>query len=112
MQVVGWHLGIPASEVYGAATSYAELRVERPGAHVLRVCAGTSCWLNGARQILDSASSQLRVRPGQTTPEGAVTLEETACGFLCGVAPAFELDGKWHGRATPDSLDRIIREIR
>ena len=27
MEVVGWHLGIPSSEVYGAATSYTELRV-------------------------------------------------------------------------------------
>ncbi len=30
MEVVGWHLGIPASEVYGAATSYTELRTTPP----------------------------------------------------------------------------------
>ena len=29
MEVVGWHLGIPSSEVYGAATSYTELRVQK-----------------------------------------------------------------------------------
>ena len=111
MEVVGWHLGIPASEVYGAATSYTELRIDEPGAHVLRVCTGTSCWLSGARELLDRASSQLRVQPGHTTSDGAVTLEETACGFICAVAPALELDGAWRGRATTQDVDGLLQEI-
>ena len=43
MEVTGWHLGVPASEVYGAATSYTELRIDKPGEHVLRVCTGLGC---------------------------------------------------------------------
>ena len=31
METAGWHLGVPSSEVYGAATSYTELRIEKPG---------------------------------------------------------------------------------
>ena len=30
LEVVGWHLGVPASEVYGAATTYTELRLDEP----------------------------------------------------------------------------------
>ena len=38
LQVVGWHLRVPASEIYGAATSYSELRIGIPGtAHRYRL---------------------------------------------------------------------------
>ena len=103
MEVVGWHLGIPASEVFGAATSYTELRVEQPGTLVLRVCTGLSCWTNGADDLLSAVGDKLQVQPGETTPGGAITFEETACGYLCGLAPAIEWDGKWTGRATTES---------
>ena len=111
MEVVGWHLGIPASEVYGAATSYTELRTEKPGAHVLKVCTGLSCWVNGGKELVDAAEMELRVHPGQTTPDGRITFEETPCGFLCGMAPAVELDGSWRGRATAEVLTGLIRGV-
>ena len=111
MEVVGWHLGIPSSEVYGAATSYTELRVEKPGAHVLRVCTGLSCRINGAAELLAAAESELKQHGGQTSSDGLVTLEETACGFLCSLAPAVELDGTWTGRAGLDSVKALIAEV-
>ena len=110
MEVVGWHLGIPASEVYGAATSYTELRIEKPAAHVLRVCTGLSCWINGGKELLSAVESELRVHPGQSTPDGGITFEETPCGFLCGMAPAVEFDDSWKGRATPELVKGLVRE--
>jgi formate dehydrogenase subunit gamma len=110
MEVVSWHLGIPASEVYGAATSYSDLRVERPGEHVIRVCTGLSCRVAGADAVLDAIKFSLGCEVGETagqggTPDGTgVSLEQTACGFLCAVAPAVQIDGRWHGRARPDKM--------
>ena len=108
MGVVGWHLGIPASEVYGAATSYTELRIAQPGAHVVRVCTGLSCLMNGGGELIGTLASELGVDPGETTSDGLVTLEETACGFLCGMAPAVELDGAWMGRTTIGAMRDFI----
>jgi NADH:ubiquinone oxidoreductase subunit E len=117
MEVVSWHLGIPASEVYGAATSYVELRVAPPGDHVVRVCTGLACRVAGGDGVLNAIKGLLGVEVGETTGtsgEGeTVTLEDTACGFLCGVAPAIQIDGRWHGRATPersaDTMSRISK---
>lgn len=108
LQIVGWHLRVPASEVYGAATSYSELRIHRRGDHLVSVCGGLSCWSNGGRELLAYLSEKLSVSPGQTTSNGNVTLEETPCGFLCAVAPAVEIDSKWIGRA---GLEDIIARI-
>lgn len=103
MEVVGWHLGIPASEVYGAATSYTELRIANPGDHIIRVCTGLSCWLNGGKELL-------AIMQSTDFNEHTVTLEETPCGYMCGVAPVVELDGTWKGKVSPDAFQAIIQE--
>ncbi|MDA1347576.1 MAG: NAD(P)H-dependent oxidoreductase subunit E [Chloroflexi bacterium] len=110
MELTGWHLGIPISEVYGTATSYTELRVEKPGGFIVRVCTGLGCWVNGGKELLAVAESALGVHAGETAADGSVTLEETPCGFLCGTAPAVEIDGAWKGRATPESLKSALHE--
>lgn len=111
MEVVGWHLGIPASEVYGAATSYTELRIAKPGKHTLRVCTGLSCWTNGGKELLEAVESDLRAHPGVTTADSDITFEETACGFLCAMAPAVEWDGAWSGRATAKSVKEMANRL-
>ena len=109
MEVIGWHLHIPASVVYGAATSYTELRVKQPGKHVVRVCTGVSCWLRGGQQILDGVCAALKVKPGQTTADGETTVEETPCAFMCAIAPVVEKDHHLVGRVSPDSLAELLQ---
>jgi len=110
MEVVGWHLGIPSSEVYGAATSYTELRIERPGATIVRVCTALSCATAGSLQVLDAIGYEFNVCAGSTTSENSsVTLEQVPCGFLCAMAPAIEVNGQWHGRLDIESALEIVR---
>ena len=111
MEVVGWHLGIPSSEVYGAATSYTELRLERPTAHVLRVCTGLSCRLNGGLGILGAVEDELRPHPDLNKRDRQATVEETPCAFLCGLAPVVEIDGQWRGRATQDDVRVLVQRM-
>ena len=107
MEVVGWHLGIPSSEVYGAATSYTELRINQPAEHSVRVCIGLSCWLNGSDRLMAEAHAALS--DGKSSDE--VTLEETPCAYMCGVAPVVEVDGEWRGRIDEGAISAIIGEV-
>ena len=109
MEVVGWHLGIPASEVYGAATSYTELLTTQPGRHVVQVCTGISCSINGGGLLLESLKSSLGIGVEETTADGRITLRESACAFMCGVAPAVQFDHEWQGRATIETVNALLR---
>jgi NADH:ubiquinone oxidoreductase subunit E len=111
MQTVAWHLRVPPSEVYGAATSYSELRIDAPGSHVVRVCNGLSCWHSGGRDLLESLSNQLGIKSGETDADNRVTLEETTCGFLCPMAPAVEVDGRWRGRVSSSDIPNLLRDL-
>ncbi len=101
LQTAAWHLRVPASEVYGSATSYTELRVEAPAEHTVRVCTGLSCLLNGARSVLEAA------REAATDLE-ATAVEERACAFLCAAAPVVEVDHESRGRATAESVRAAV----
>ena len=98
------HLHVPASEVYGVATHYPELRLTAPGRHVVRVCAGVSCRVNGGLALLAELERRLDVRAGHTAADGAVTLEEADCCFVCGVAPVVEVDHGYLGAPTADAV--------
>ena len=107
MEVVGWHLGIPSSEVYGAATSYTELRIDDPGSTVVRVCTALSCIVSGSQDILTALEAELQ--PADKSEQIEFTLEEIPCGFLCGMAPAIEINGRWHGRLDTQSAIELVR---
>ena len=111
MEVAGWHLGIPSSEVYGAATSYTEFRIDKPPKHVIKICGGLSCLLNGGgelkKRLLEATAPYNPSSP--TTQE--VSVESSPCAFMCGVPPALEIDGVWHGRVAAESLSELLRKV-
>jgi NADH-quinone oxidoreductase subunit F len=112
LAAVARHLHVPASEVYGVATHYPELRLAAPGRHVVRVCAGVSCRVNGSLELLGELERRLGARAGRTTADGEVTLEEADCCFACGVAPVVEVDHAYLGAPTADAVLAACRAPR
>ncbi len=95
LQIVSWHLRIPASEVYGAATSYSDIRFSLNGKQTVRVCSGLSCWYMGGKGIYDQLCSDVG---------DDVSIEITNCAFTCSMAPLVEISGQWFSRSTVQSV--------
>lgn len=109
MEEVSAYLKVPASEVHGVVSSFPELRLKAPGRHLLRVCTGLSCYLNGGLSVLEGLEKSLGIEAGGTTPDGVFTLEEAPCLFVCPAAPAVEWDGICSGRMTTDRAVALVR---
>src|SRR4029450_4572786 len=92
----------------GVASDYPELRLAAPGRRIVRVCAGVACLARGGREVLAACERRLGIGPGQTTADGAFTLEEFDCAFACGSAPVVEVDHGYHGRVTTSDLDAML----
>ena len=107
MEEIGAYLRVPKSEVHGVASSFPELRLKEPGRFVLRVCTGLACYLQGGTRVLEAVSVELGIGVGETTDDGALTLEEAPCLFVCAMAPTMELEGGTFGKLTPE--DAVIR---
>ncbi|MFQ5874538.1 MAG: NAD(P)H-dependent oxidoreductase subunit E [Dehalococcoidia bacterium] len=109
MEEVSAYLKVPKSEVHGVASSYPELRLKEPGKHIVRVCTGLSCFLNGAIPVLEELKKSLALQPGETAPTGMFTLEEMPCAFVCPLSPAVEWDGECMGRMT---LENAVAKVK
>lgn len=104
-------LRVPQAKVYGVATFYAQFRLHPAGRHTVKVCTGTACHVRGAETVLRAWGETLGVKPGQTTPDGAITLEKVACLGACGLAPAAMVDTRTHGRLTAAKIKQVLATI-
>jgi bidirectional [NiFe] hydrogenase diaphorase subunit len=104
LHFVAQQLKLPPSRVYGVATFYHLFTLEPRGRHTCIVCTGTACYVKGANQLLAAVSQTAGVEPGQTTPDGELTLRTVRCLEPCGIAPVAVLDGTVHGQETPETL--------
>ncbi|MBD3277256.1 MAG: NADH-quinone oxidoreductase subunit NuoE [Candidatus Aegiribacteria sp.] len=104
--------GIPESDIYGVITFYSQFRLRPMGRYVIRVCAGTACHVSGARLIRETIEDELGVEEGDTTEDGLFTLNTVACIGCCSLAPVIMVNDDTHGRLTPASVRKILRDYR
>ncbi len=81
-------LAVPLADVHGVIEFYSLLYNEPVGREVLHLCMDPACALKGASQHLDSLCAQYGIRPGQTTPDGELTITPSPCLGMCDHAPA------------------------
>ncbi len=111
MRAIARATGKTPAEIYGVATFYAQFRFTPMGRHVMKVCHGTACHVQGADSLDTVVEQRLGVLPGSTTDDGAFTVERVACLGCCSLAPVVMIDGEVYGRLTGDKLGKIIREV-
>jgi NADH-quinone oxidoreductase subunit E len=105
-------LGLSPLQIEELATFY-EMVYRRPvGRHVIHVCDSISCWASGGETLLESLAHLLKIEPGGTTTDGAVTLLPCSCLGNCGEAPCMMIDEKQYGRMTPDAGAQIVAALR
>jgi NADH-quinone oxidoreductase subunit E len=105
-------LGLPVTEVAAVATFYSMFHTQPVGRHIVRVCTNLSCLLNGADAVLGRFCDRLGIRPGETTPDGRVSLEVAECLAACEEAPVLLADTDRVPRVTPEGVDELVRRLR
>jgi bidirectional [NiFe] hydrogenase diaphorase subunit len=109
LQFVARELKIAPAQVYGVATFYHFFSLKPKGDHQFVVCTGTACYVKGAGKILDAMERDWGLKPGQTTPDGKLGLEQARCIGACGLAPAVVIDDEVQPKADATKLDQLIQ---
>lgn len=91
-------LNLSRAEVFGALSFYHDFRHDPPGARVVKVCRAESCQAMGGEAAGRFLLADLGIDWGETTPDGAVTVEPVYCLGLCAVSPAVLVGGQPLGR--------------
>ncbi len=110
--MIGRHLGVPASQIYGVATFYNQFRFEPVGRFHIQICRGTACHVKGSAKLLETLKRELGVEPGRTTRDGMFSIEVVACIGACGLAPVISINGEFHARVTPEEIPVLLEGCR
>jgi formate dehydrogenase subunit gamma len=103
-------LNLSRAEVHGVVSFYHYFRSTPPGAHTVSVCRAESCQAMGAESLAAHVRQRLGVDFHQTTPDGRFSLEPVYCLGNCACSPAVMIDGRLHGRVSPERLDALLAD--
>jgi len=110
LRYVAVSLRVPLSRAYGVATFYHFFTLKPAGEHTCVVCTGTACYIKGAPQLLAAVQQDLKIKPGETTPDGKVSLLTARCLGSCGLAPAVVYDHEVAGKVTSAVLREQVKK--
>jgi NADH:ubiquinone oxidoreductase subunit E len=109
---VAEQMNMPVSTVHGVVSFYSFFTTTARGRHTIKFCMGTARYVGGIEQLIDKADQLLGVRPGETTPDGNITLEICRCVGACSQAPVVVIDEEIAGRVKPNKLPQLLRPIQ
>ena len=109
---VGKHLGLSTTKIYGLATFYDQFRFVPLGKINIRVCHGTSCFLNGSGNIISKLMDLTGIMPGQTTRDGLISIELVTCMGGCTNGPLIQVNGEYRTHVKHDQLPELISKLR
>ncbi len=105
-------LGLAPAEVQDTLSFYGLFRQRAPhGQTRAWVCRSISCALRGADELLEHMCRKLHIRPGETTPDGKLTLEFGECLGACEFAPCMLAEETLHPCLDKERVEQFLSSL-
>lgn len=105
-------LELAPADVQDTLSFYGFFKQDAPHGKVRAwVCRSVSCHLLGADDMLKHLSDKLGIQPGQTTPDGKITLEYAECLGACEYAPCMLAGTDLHRCLTKEKLNTFVDQL-
>jgi NADH-quinone oxidoreductase subunit E len=93
------------------ASFYDMFQLEATGRHMVEVCTNVCCGLVNAQAVLEAFERELGVAPGETTPDGEVTLRAVECLGGCSTPTIVAVDHVYRQSVSPEDVPAIVAEL-
>jgi NADH-quinone oxidoreductase subunit E len=105
-------LELAPAQVQDTLSFYGFFKQDQPhGKTRAWVCRSISCALRGGEEVLDRLCDRLDIRPGDTTPDGKLTLEYAECLGACDFAPCMLAGDELHKDLDNHKVDAFIDSL-
>lgn len=108
--IVSGETGIDVATLYSYTSFYAMISDAPRGKYVVRMCESAPCHITGARDVMDAIEYSLKIKAGETTPDGLFTLEYCQCLGMCEKSPAIMINDKVYADLTPGKASDLIEQ--
>jgi NADH-quinone oxidoreductase subunit E len=96
---------------YSIASFYDMFHLRPVGRHTVEICTNLPCALSGAQKVVEAFESELGIGPGETTPDGNVTLRAVECMGGCGYATVVVVDDRYHQHVKPGDVRELVEGL-
>ncbi|MCL2030044.1 MAG: NAD(P)H-dependent oxidoreductase subunit E [Oscillospiraceae bacterium] len=104
-------VGVKPAKVMGVVTFYTQFRLKPAGKHLVLLCQGTACHVNGSAEIEGAVRDALGAEEGEITGNGLFTYTNVACLGCCSLSPVMMIGDKTYGGLTKDKAAAILKDI-
>lgn len=104
-------LNIKLAKIMGVVTFYTQFRTKPVGKHLILLCQGTACHVNGSNEIEEAVRDCLGIHEGEISKDGLFTYNNVACLGCCSLSPVMMIGDKAYGNLTKESAVKILKEI-
>ncbi len=111
LPVLAKALNLSRADVHGVVSFYHDFRRHPAGRHSVKVCRAEACQSMKGNELAEAAQKTLKVKFGETTSNGAITLEAVYCLGLCATSPSMLVDERPSGRMTPKQFKALVEEL-
>jgi len=105
-------LEVTPAYCYSVASFYDMFFLEAVGRHTIEVCTNVCCGLINAQGVLEAFERALEIAPGETTPDGEITLRAVECLGGCATPTIVAVDHHYREWVAPDDVPAIVQELR
>jgi NADH-quinone oxidoreductase subunit E len=106
-------LELAPAEVQDTLSFYGLFKQDKPhGKTRAWVCRSVSCAIRGGEEILEHLCHKAGIHPGETTPDGALTLEFAECLGACEFAPCMLANQTLHKDLTEETANVFLEQCR
>ena len=103
--------GVKPAKVMGVVSFYTQFRTKPVGKHLILLCQGTACHVNGSSAIEEAIREYLRVEEGAITEDGMFTYNNVACLGCCSLSPVMMIGDKAYGNLTKVKAVDVLKGI-
>jgi len=105
-------LGLAPAQVQDTLSFYGFFKQDQPhGERRAWVCRSISCALRGGEEVLEQMCHRLGIAPGETTPDGKLTLEAAECLGACEFAPCMLVNDQLYRNLDEASADEFLASL-
>lgn len=105
-------LNLSRAEVYGVLTFYHDFKREPQGRHTIKICRAEACQAMGTDALCAHAEKTLGAKLGETSKDGAYSLEQVFCLGNCALSPAILIGDKLYGKVDAKRFDAIVGALK
>ena len=109
-------LDISETDVASVVRFYTLYHEKKEGKYHMQVCTDLPCALRGAEEFMEALCDNLRIKVGETTSDGFLTLESVTCLAACDKAPMFQIQGpdgiKYHENMNVDKTMDLVSVLK